>query len=341
MDRRSLYFVGPGRVEVRTEPQPDPGPGQVLVATLCSGISPGTEMLLYRNEFPGEVALDATIDALAGRFGYPLKYGYGAVGRVAAVGPQVAREWLDRLVFAFHPHESHFVAEPKVLLPVPAGLTPEVATLLPNLETAVVFLLDGAPLVGEQVAVFGQGIVGLLLTALLARMPLKVLATLDLHPQRRQLSKRLGAHLSLDPAASETWARLQAALSGEGDYAGADLTYEVSGSPAALDQAIAITGFHGRVVIGSWYGRKPAELHLGGAFHRSRIRLLSSQVSTLGPELSGRWSKARLRATAWRLLMEVRPDFLITHRFDLAEAAAAYELLDRRPGEAVQVVLTY
>jgi 2-desacetyl-2-hydroxyethyl bacteriochlorophyllide A dehydrogenase len=341
MDRQCLYFSGPGKVELREEPLPDPGPEQVLIKTLVSGISPGTEMLVYRNLFPIEMAVDAAIPSLAGTFRYPLKYGYAAVGQVVDSGSQVPGVWIGRLVFSFHPHESHFLARPEELLPIPEGVSPEIATLLPNMETATIFMLDGAPLLGEQVVVFGQGIVGLLLTALLAKMPLSNLVTLDLFPRRRLTSESLGAHASLDPEQSETLAKLKAGLAADRLYDGADLTYEVSGNPSALDQAIAITGFHGRVVIGSWYGRKMAELNLGGAFHRSRIRLISSQVSSIAPELTGRWTKPRLLGLAWRMLREIQPAALITHTFTFSEASSAYALLDEHPGEAVQVVLTY
>jgi 2-desacetyl-2-hydroxyethyl bacteriochlorophyllide A dehydrogenase len=341
MNRQALYFMGPALVEVRKEPLPDPGQEQVLVKTLFSGISPGSEMLIYRDQFPTDMALDATIPSLTGTFQYPLKYGYASVGRVIASGSQVPSGWLDRLVFAFHPHESHFLATSEELLPVPSGVAPEVATMLPNMETALTFMLDGAPLFGEQVVVFGQGIVGLLLTALLAKMPLAGLVTLDLCPNRRLASLSLGAQATLDPAELQRPARLMSLLAESRFYAGADLTYEVSGRPEALDQAIGVTGFHGRIVLGSWYGRKKAELNLGGAFHRSRIRLVSSQVSTISPELTGRWTKPRLLGLAWRMLGEINPASLITHSFNFSEAPAAYDLLDKHPGEVIQVVLKY
>jgi 2-desacetyl-2-hydroxyethyl bacteriochlorophyllide A dehydrogenase len=341
MLRQALYFTGPKQIEVATEPLSDPGPGQVLVKSLYSGISPGTEMLMYRNQFPAEMSLDATIASLAGTWQYPVKYGYAAVGQVVEIGPQVPIEWAQRLVFAFHPHESHFLAKPEELLPIPPEISPASATMLPNMETAVTFVLDGAPLIGEQVVVFGQGIVGLLLTALLAQMPLNGLVTLDLYPRRRLMSETLGAQASLDPTAAEVAAELRALMAAKQFYNGADLTYEVSGQPAALNQAIEITGYHGRVVIGSWYGRKISELHLGGTFHRSRIRLVSSQVSTIAPELTGRWTKKRVLDLAWQMLREIQPAALITHTFKLSEAAAAYALLDEHPGEAMQVLITY
>jgi threonine dehydrogenase-like Zn-dependent dehydrogenase len=124
-------------------------------------------------------------------------------------------------------------------------------------------------------------------------------------------------------------------------WSGADLTYELSGNPAALDQAIAATGYSGRVVIGSWYGRKPVSLDLGGRFHRSKIRLVASQVSRLAPGLTGRWDTQRRLRTAWTMLRAVRPGQLITHRFPIEHAADAYALLDEHPAEVVQVMLTY
>jgi threonine dehydrogenase-like Zn-dependent dehydrogenase len=258
-----------------------------------------------------------------------LKYGYASVGRITAIGNSIDQSWNGRLVFSLHPHESHYVAWPDLLLPVPAGLSPEDAAFLANMETAVNFVMDGRPMIGEKVAVFGQGVVGLLTAALLSRFPLADLTTVDAYLLRRERSLAAGAHRSIDPADVET-------LSAE-----FDLTYELSGNPATLDAAIAATGYSGRIVVGSWYGDKRAAPNLGGHFHRDRIRLISSQVSTIAPELLGRWDKARRFETAWRMLKEVRPSQFITHRFPLSRASEAYSLLDERPGEALQVVLEY
>jgi 2-desacetyl-2-hydroxyethyl bacteriochlorophyllide A dehydrogenase len=336
MQRLALYFTAPYRVAVQEESIAPPAVGQVMVQTLVSAISPGTELLFYRGQAPADLPVDETITALAGAVGFPLKYGYAAVGRVVAVGAQVAPEWQDRLVFSFHPHESHFLASLDELMPVPAHVSPEEAAFVPNMETAVNFLMDGQPLIGEQVVIFGQGVVGLLTVALLARLPLASLITLDSYALRRETSLALGAHASLDAAEPQALTRLHALL-----QQGADLTYELSGNPAALEQAIAATGFSGRVVIGSWYGQKRANIDLGGRFHRSRMRLISSQVSTLAPQWTGRWSKARRLQVAWWMLEQVKPAHLITHRFPLAQAARAYALLDQHPEEALQVILTY
>lgn len=341
MDRQALYFTAPRQVAVHREILPAPAFGQVLVKTIVSAISPGTELLIYRGLAPLDLARDETITALAGDFSFPLKYGYAAVGQVLELGPGVAPAWKDRLVFAFQPHASHFLAAPEELLRLPAGLNPEEAVFFPNMETALTLLLDGQPLMGEQVAIFGQGIVGLLLTALISRWPLSSLVTLDLYPRRRLLSEDLGANLSLNPWAPDVMDRLATGLKADGPSPGADLCYEISGNPAALDMAIAATGFSGRVVIGSWYGLKRSELNLGGRFHRSRMRLISSQVSSINPELSGRWDKTRLYHLTWQMLAQVQPARFITQRLPLSQAAQAYELLDNHPEEVIQAILTY
>ena len=336
MKRESLFFTAPYQVEVRQELLPDPGPEQVWVQTLVSAISPGTETLIYRGQFPAEMAVDAAISALPGTFQYPLKYGYSAVGRVIACGKAVPPAWQGRLVFAFNPHESLFLAELPSLLPLPPGMPAETALFLPSMETAVNFVMDAAPLVGEKVAIFGQGIVGLLTTALLARFPLARLVTLDRYALRRNASLALGASASIDPGLPQALEQARHALKGE-----ADLCLELSGQPATLDQAIALTGFAGRILVGSWYGQKRAAIDLGGRFHRSRLRLISSQVSSLAPELSGRWTKARRFEVAWDMLAQIRPEQFITHRFPLAQAARAYALLDQTPQDTIQIVLTY
>jgi 2-desacetyl-2-hydroxyethyl bacteriochlorophyllide A dehydrogenase len=339
--RLSLYFTGPYQVSVQEERLPPPAEDQVVVHTQVSAISPGTEMLIYRGQAPTDIPVDETIPDLAGDFGFPLKYGYAAVGRVVAWGAYVDPEWHNRLVFAFHPHESHFLTSPAELIPVSPGVSPEEAAFLPNVETAVNFLMDGQPLVGEQVAVFGQGVIGLLTTALLARFPLARLVTLDRYPLRRGKSLDMGAHVSLDPTAPDALDQVSSLVQKGRFYPGADLTYELSGNPGALDQAIAATGFNGRVVVGSWYGQKRANVDLGGRFHRSRVRLISSQVSTIAPEWSGRWTKPRRLDLAWQMLQQVKPAQLITHRFPINQASKAYVLLDQHPEKAIQVMLTY
>src|SRR5437016_1007076 len=221
VNRLSLYFTKSYELSVREEPLSLPAADEVLVQSLVSAISAGTEMMIYRGQAPCDISVDATLPALAGDFSFPLKYGYATVGHVIAIGSNIDSEWQGRIAFAFHPHESHFLISPEELIPVPADVSPEEATFLPKLETAINFLMDGQPLIGEQVAVFGQGVVGLLATALLARLPLASLVTLDRYALRRQLSLALGAHASLDPAEPQALTRLHTVL--QQGQQGADL----------------------------------------------------------------------------------------------------------------------
>ncbi|MBT3397329.1 MAG: zinc-binding dehydrogenase, partial [Alphaproteobacteria bacterium] len=329
-----LFFTAPFQTELRSAPIPDPNPDELLVETHCSAISPGTELLIYRGQAPTELPADETIAALGGELTFPLQYGYAAVGQVIAIGSAVSPDWLHKTVFSFQPHQTHFTATSNQVIELPPDIPPEAGVFLPNMETAVNLVMDGAPLIGERVAVFGQGVIGLLTTALLAQFPLADLIVLDRFENRRTAAAAIGATLSLDPVGV-------AAVKTARGNSGCDLVYEISGTPAALDQAIAVTGFDGRIVIGSWYGTKRAPLDLGGAFHRSRIRLISSQVSTLAPSLTGRWDKARRFNLAWDQIQQIQPQRWITHTIPFEDAAAAYRLSDQRPEETIQVLFTY
>jgi threonine dehydrogenase-like Zn-dependent dehydrogenase len=287
------------------------------------------------------MVLDETIQTLSDDSLFPFQYGYSCVGRVIEIGPGVDESWLDKVVFAFHPHQSHFVLSVDQLIRIPEGMRPESATLLPNMESAINFVHDGHPLLGEHILVFGQGIVGLLTTALLSHFPFGKLITLDNFPHRRNASVQMGAEESLDPSNTNLVDQLAEKFAKPGGDGSPDLVFELSGNPDALDQAIAVSGFHGRIVIGSWYGQKVSSLHLGATFHRNRIQLISSQVSSLNPVLTGRWQKLRRLNSAKHMLNLIDTDELFTHRFSIAHADNAFELLDNHPDSAIQVLLTY
>ena len=332
MKRKTLYFTAPRQVEIREETLPALGADDALVETVCSAISAGTEMLVYQGRFPRDLETDAAIASLRGGFRYPLAYGYACVGSVREVGDAVDKEWLNRSVFAFQPHTTHFITSADSLFPIPLSLSPHSACFLPNMETAVNLVQDGAPIFGERVLVLGQGVVGLLTTSLLKEFPLETLVAADCHELRRNSSPAT-RRLCLDSNSAGFHTDTADLLHGK-----ADLTFELSGNPAALNDALALTCFSGRIVIGSWYGDKHAQVDLGGAFHRSRIKLISSQVSTIAPELEGRWDKARRFAAAWAALQRVKPEKWITHRFVLDDAAQAYRLLDENPQETIQII---
>jgi len=346
MTRRALYFTAPGEVDLREEPIPEPAADQLLVRTELSAISPGTELLVYNGNVPTELAADSNLDALSGSLSYPLKYGYAAVGVVEAVGDGVDADWLGRRVFAFHPHESHFCATVEELHPIPEGISAEQATLLPTVETAATLVQDGAPKLGERVVVFGQGLVGLVTTALLGGFPVERLVTVDYSADRRARSRDLGATRSVDPDDLGDALALPGESTDDGQLAssepvGADLTYELSGNPEALDAAVSATGYDGRIVVGSWYGTKPTELDLGGRFHRSRISLSSSQVSTIDPSLRGRWDRERRMDLAWQTLVDRELGELLTDRYPLTEAPAAYDALAASTDGMVGTLFSY
>ena len=199
MNRQSLYFTNPYEIDIQEEKLTPLEPGELLVKTQFSAISPGTEMLIYRGYAPTDLATDENIAALSGSLHFPLQYGYAAVGIVIDASADLSPNWINRTVFSFQPHQTHFITTPEEVIPLPEGISPQSAVFLPNMETAVNFMMDGHPIIGERVAVFGQGIVGLLTTALLSKYPLKDLLTLDLYPNRRTASLEAGALQSFDP----------------------------------------------------------------------------------------------------------------------------------------------
>lgn len=330
---QTIFFTAPKQVEIKEITLPPLKKDEVLVETICSAISAGTEMLVYRGQFPH---LADSHDTFSSDLNYPLAYGYACVGKVKEIGADVSQEWKDKHVFAFHPHASSFIINPSSLIPIPASLTSENACFLPNMETAVNLVQDAAPILGERVLVLGQGVVGLLTSSLLSEFPLESLLTTDFYELRLKAAMQIKGVHSLDSSLKTFHADSIAYTQNK-----FDLTLELSGSPSALNDAIELTIFSGRIVIGSWYGQKRAEIDFGGSFHRSRIRLISSQVSTISPELSGRWDKSRRFDVAWQALERIRPEKWITQRFSIKDAAKAYQLLDEKPQETIQVVFDY
>ena len=346
--RRTLFFTAPGKVELREEVLPVLNANEVLVETTCSAISAGTEMLVYRGQFPHLVD---SHDNLSSNLNYPTTYGYACVGYIKETGKQVDKALLGKLVFGFAPHTSAFVCDPSSLIFPPESFSAEACCFFPNMETAVNLVQDAAPIIGERVLVLGQGVVGLLVASLLKELPLESLVTSDCYAIRRKASLEIGANHSFDPDAIHEQDKIDSAKGLESAasakthhlaYAQSfDVAFELSGSPSALNDAIAMTAFSGRVVIGSWYGNKKTPIDLGSTFHRSRIKLISSQVSTVAPELSGRWDKSRRFRVAWEALKRIQPQKWITHRFPVQDAEKAYRLLDENPQETIQVIFNY
>lgn len=302
-------------MEIRELPAPRPEPGEVLVHTLCSGISSGTERLIFRGEVPEDVALDDTITSLGGTFRYPFPYGYACVGRV---------DGQDRLVFAFHPHQDIFTAAPGDLVALPA-VRPAAATLFPLVETALQVTLDAEAGYGDPVVVLGTGVVGLLTALLLKRSGRRPLCA-DPLAWRRSLADSVGI-TAVDP--------------GELGKEEVPLVIEASGNTEAPARALDLLAHEGTLLVVSWFGSKPVQLPLGGAFHRRRLAIRSTQVSTIPARMSATWTVARRRAEAAALLPELPLDELCTHVFPFAKAADAFRAVDQSPPDLMHAVLDY
>jgi 2-desacetyl-2-hydroxyethyl bacteriochlorophyllide A dehydrogenase len=311
---RALIHTAPRCVEIRELPAPRPAAGEVLVRTLSSGISGGTERLVYRGEIPADLALDDTIDALGGTFSYPFAYGYACVGEVAESGQRV---------FAFHPHQDVFAAPAGDLVPLPA-VDPAAATLFPLVETALQVTLDAGNGYRDRVVVLGAGVLGLLTGLLLQRAGWRPLIAEPLQ-WRRDLASGVG---------------VTAVAPGEVPQ-DVPLVIDASGNPEAPATGLNLLAHEGTLLIASWFGTKPVVLPLGGAFHRRRLTIRSTQVSTVPARQSGTWNRSRRQQETVALLTELPLAQLCTDVFDFHDAAAAFRAVDQGKPGLMHAVLNY
>ena len=320
MKAHAVSFLAPRRVGLARLDLPDLTAGQTLIKTLYSGISAGTELLAYRGELDPSLPLDESLEGLqGGTFTYPFQYGYSCVGRVEdgdGLPP-------GTLVFAFRPHQDRFVAATGELVPV-GDVDPRQATLFPLVETALQVTLDAGAVLEEPVVVLGLGAVGLLTAVLLERAGARVTAV-DPRAWRREVAESVG---------------LRAAEPNEVD-GGLSLVVEASGNPAALRQALDLLGHEGEVLVASWYGQKEATLPLGGRFHRRRLTIRSTQVTTIPSRLGSRWTLERRRSTVQALLPELPLTAVATHTFAFQDAPAVFEALDRGDDHILHAALSY
>ena len=308
---------------------PPLGEGDVLVRTICSGISSGTELLAYRGEIDPDLALDETIGALGGTFRYPFRYGYSCVGLV-----EQSRGSVDEgaLVFAFHPHQDRFVASASSVVSL-GPVDPRIATLFPLVETAVQITLDAAPLLDDEVVVFGLGAVGTLTAVLLGRAGARVVAV-DPLSWRRDAAASLGV-TAVAPDG------LTAALSRRAARLGVPLIVEASGRPEVLAESLQLLAHEGTALVASWYGTKDVTLPLGASFHRRRLTIRSTQVSTIPARLSGQWTAGRRRAVTGDLLTMLRLDPLATHDFPFSSAPDAFAAVDEAVPGLIHAAMWY
>jgi 2-desacetyl-2-hydroxyethyl bacteriochlorophyllide A dehydrogenase len=327
---RAVRFVAPYQVEVSDVAVPEPGSGDVLVRAELSGISGGTEMLAYRGELDSSLPKDEALGALRGSFEYPFAYGYSAVGTVEA-----SRGTIDEgeRVFAFNPHQSRFVVSVDDVVPL-RECEPRAATMLPLVETALQVSLDTGIRYGEVAAVVGLGPVGILSAILLSRSGAIVLGC-DSKPWRCAVARACGLE-AVEPSG------LGDAVSAATRGRGADFVVEATGNPEALGPSLGLLAAEGVAIVVSWYGAKPVTLPLGADFHRRRLELRSSQVSSIGGR-AARWDRRRRLETTLALLAQLeRPlSLLASHTFPLERAAEAYAAIDRGEEGVVHVALDY
>ncbi|MGI8648940.1 MAG: zinc-dependent alcohol dehydrogenase [Rubrobacter sp.] len=332
---RALWFVGPRSAELRSAGAPAPGPDEVRVAAEYSAASAGTEMLVYRGEVPGDTPLD--LPTLEGSFAFPIKYGYALAGRITEVGKNVRHLAPGDAVFVHHPHQSRMTVPANMPVRLPETVTTLEGVFFANLETALNIVHDTPGKLGETVVVMGQGAVGLLVTGLLVFSGVRVIAV-DPVAIRRELAREFGAEIAVEPDGLSDFVR------SETNGLGADAVVEASGSTHALGAAVGCVAAEGTVVVASWYGTKPVSLDLGGHFHRGRVRLKSSQVGSLAPELSGRWSRERRTRAVLDLMPRLGLERLVSHRVSLEDAPGGYQKLDvdeEFARKAIQVVIEY
>jgi 2-desacetyl-2-hydroxyethyl bacteriochlorophyllide A dehydrogenase len=295
VDTRALWIESPRVARLRSETLAPPSENEALVAMLWSGISRGTERLVFEGRAPASEVERMRAPFQQGSFHFPVKYGYCAVGRVEA-GPT---DWLGATVFCLHPHQERFVVPLSALRRVPETTPARRAVLAANMETALNALWDSGAGPGDRIVVVGAGAVGLLVAALAARLPGAEVVVIDVEPARRTIAESLGARY--EPA-NDFVAR-------DGS---ADVVFHTSASPAGLATALDCAGLEAAIVELSWYGDAAITVSLGGAFHSKRLRLVSSQVGQVSPSRRPRWSYARRLEKALELLADPRLDALIT-----------------------------
>jgi 2-desacetyl-2-hydroxyethyl bacteriochlorophyllide A dehydrogenase len=318
---RAFWIAAPGRGEIRQEVLRAPSAGEVVVHTLFSGISRGTEALVFSGRVPRSEWSRMRAPFQDGEFPGPLKYGYATVGRVECSGSELH----GQIVFVLHPHQTQFVVPASAVHVVPANVPPGRAVLAANLETSLNGVWDARPHVGDRVTVIGAGTVGSLVAWLAAKVPGCEVQLVDVNPRRATVARALGVAFALPAEAGRD----------------ADVIIHASGSPEGLQLALDVAGVEATVVEMSWFGDRPAPLILGGAFHSRRLTIKSSQVGQVAPAQRPRWDTRRRMAQALRLLSDSALDVLISGESRFDELPEIMARLAEAPGDTLCHRITY
>src|SRR6185503_19671002 len=268
----AFWLRSPGRGEIRPVALPEPGSGDVLVRTLRSGVSRGTETLVFRGGVPRSQYAAMRAPFQEGDFPGPVKYGYLSVGAVEHGPPELR----GRTVFCLYPHQTAYVVPAGAVSVVPDDMPPARAVLAGTVETAVNALWDAAPLVGDRIAIVGAGMVGCCVARLLRRFPALQVTLVDVDPSRADVAAALGVDFALPDDAAR----------------GRDLVVHTSATSAGLQRSLELLAPEGTVLDLSWYGDTDVRLSLGGAFHAGRLGIRSSQVGTVSPARASRRTTA-------------------------------------------------
>lgn len=307
---RQFRILEPGRGALVSVPLERPGPDQVLVRTLYSGVSRGTESLVFHGRVPASQHEAMRAPFQQGDFPGPVAYGYISVGEVMEGPPGLA----GRTVFCLHPHQDFYVVPARAVTPLPDGVPPERAVLAAGMETALNAVWDGAPGPGDTVTVIGAGVIGHLVAWLCRDLPGARVTLVDPVSAREESARRLGVAFATAPP-----------------EAPADRVFHASGTAAGLTSALACADVEARVVELSWYGDEPVAAPLGEAFHSRRLQLRSSQVGRIPPDRQPRWDTARRLRLALSLLTDPALDALITGESAFDELPARMPALAGAP----------
>ena len=316
---QALWYVAPGRVEIREERLAAPRPGEVRVRALFGALSRGTEALVLAGRVPESEFERMRAPFMGGHFPFPIKYGYATVGRIEN-GPQ---EQLGRIVFALHPHQHLFNIPVSAIVALPETVLPQRAVLAANMETALNAVWDSAAGPADRIAIVGAGTVGALVAFLCGGLAGAEVMLVDINERRAELAQKLGVRFAKPKTA-------------KGDC---DLVVHASGTAAGLRTALALAGEEATVLELSWYGDTPVAAPLGGAFHSRRLRLISSQVGQVASSHRPRWTHNRRLAAAIDLLADSRLDALLAPMvsfYDLPRRLP--DILDARNGVVCQLI---
>jgi len=320
-EAHAYWLRGPGRGEIRPVALPEPESGDVVVRTLRSGVSRGTETLVFRGGVPPSQYTAMRAPFQEGDFPGPVKYGYLNVGAVEE-GPAELR---GRTVFCLYPHQTAYVVPASAVTVVPDDVPPPRAVLAGTVETAVNALWDAAPMVGDRVAVVGAGMVGCCVARLLGRFPGVEVTLVDVDESRADVAAALGAGFALPSEA----------------VGGCDLVVHTSATSAGLQRSLDLLGTEGTVLELSWYGDAEVRVSLGGAFHASRLALRASQVGTVSPARSARRTTADRLALALDLLRDPAFDVVLTGESRFDELPSIMARLAERSLPALCHTITY